>query len=151
MNINITTLRRSLYTSFQSPSMSDEKGKKTDRWYDSPIQFNSARKPVKNDSNNSDGNLPVPIINKTFSLDEQSIAMDGNKSSPWTNSILNNNLTIESVLKEIGLQKYIEKFQLEEVDLFVFFQLNPEDLYKLEIDEGDHKIILQTIEFYENM
>lgn len=74
---------------------------------------------------------------------------DGNDSSQLSdNSILNNNLSIESVLKDIGMKKYIEKFQLEEIDLFVFFHLQPEDLFELNIDEKDHETLLQAIKVY---
>lgn len=74
---------------------------------------------------------------------------DGNDISQMgNNSILNNDLSIESVLKDIGMEKYIEKFHLEEIDLFVFSHLEPEDLFELHIDEKDHEILLQAIKVY---
>lgn len=184
INVDITSLRRSLLTSFLSPSISEENGKMIVTWNDSPMEydygkrgFNSKAKPsvplnmvkekVKksvtwSDSSsrciraNRDPNLKVkplvPLIN-LYTPQKEYISPQNhenhNDSSLGNDSVLNNDLSIESVLKDIGMQKYIEKFLLEEIDLFVFFHLEPKDLYTLNIAEEDHETILQAIQMYD--
>lgn len=158
--------------------MAEDNGKKTVRWNDSPMMFDytkrgdhssvndspilldrSKAKTVQNDSpirfDRSKVKPTVPLINMyTPQKERVSPQIDGNDNtsqddSPLVNeSVLNNNLNIESVLKDIGMQKYIEKFLLEEIDLFVFLHLLPQDLYELNIDEKDHETILQAIQVY---
>lgn len=154
MNIDITSLRRSLYQQMQSPSMLEQSGKNSVTWNDSPTMFDSTMVTVKRGSQPKP-KPSVPLINLYTPEYVRSTneyvqpRNDGNDSSQLSdNSILNNNLSIESVLKDIGMKKYIEKFQLEEIDLFVFFHLQPEDLFELNIDEKDHETLLQAIKVY---
>lgn len=149
MNINITTLRRSLYKSLQSPSMPEEKHPNATTWNDSPMLFGKPTKETVNGSASSKVKSSVPLINM-FTPDKACIApkIDGISYELNNDSILNNNLTVETILKEIGMDKYIEKFQLEEIDLFVFFNLDPADLHELNIDEADRGILLQAIKTY---
>lgn len=178
IHIDITSLRRSLLKSLQSPNMAEDNSKKTVRWNDSPMVFDYTKRGGHSSANDSpilldrskakaalnDSSIrfdrskvkpTVPLINMyTPQKERVSPQIDGNNNtsqdnSPLANeSVLNNNLNIESVLKDIGMQKYIEKFLLEEIDLFVFVHLLPQDLYELNIDEKDHETILQAIQVY---
>lgn len=149
MNIDITSLRRSLYKSMASPSMSEQNGKKSVKWNDSPTVFDTTMITVTSGSQPKP-KRSVPLINiYTPQKEYVQSRNDGNDSSQLSNnSILDKNLSIESVLRDIGLKKYIEKFQQEEIDLFVFFHLQPEDLFELKIDEKDHETLLQAIKVY---
>lgn len=148
MNINITSLRRSLYKSLQSPSMPEEKDANAATWNDSPMLFEKSTKLTVKRRTGPKPTVPL-IIMHTPEKARGSPKIDGNSSYALNNdSILNNNLSVETILKEIGMAKYIEKFQLEEIDLFVFFNLEPEDMFTLNIDEADHGILLQAIKTY---
>lgn len=131
----------------QSPSMSEENGKKSVTWNDSPTMFDTSMTTVKPKPKPMPS---MPFINiYTPQKEYVQYQNDGNDISQMgNNSILNNDLSIESVLKDIGMEKYIEKFHLEEIDLFVFSHLEPEDLFELHIDEKDHEILLQAIKVY---
>lgn len=66
-------------------------------------------------------------------------------------NVLNENISIISVLTAIGMSKYIEKFLAEEIDLVAFSVLNRVDLNKLNIAEGDQKTMLEAIDVYADM
>lgn len=73
------------------------------------------------------------------------------QQSKLSNDLLNDSLKMESVLKEIHLQKYIEQFNREEIDLFVFSILDVNDLVELGIDEKDRPIMLDAIKTYASL
>lgn len=62
--------------------------------------------------------------------------------------LMDETLNVELILRDIGLEKYIKKFMIEEIDMFVFSMLNEHDLIELEIDEEDRKTILKAVELY---
>lgn len=152
MNIDITSLRRSLNEQFMSPSMPPVNRKVFTPSSGSPrAVFNPMYITVKRGSKP----MPTQLVNKYTPLKDTFHAQNVDKTNTShsnlnNDSILNTNFRIESVLKEIGLEKYIEKFQMEEIDLFVFFHLVPEDLIELNIAEEDHETMLQAIKTYAN-
>lgn len=60
-------------------------------------------------------------------------------------------MDIAFALKEFGLDKYIEKFEREEIDLFVFSMLNSDDLIELGIDEDDRPAFLRAFDTYRDI
>lgn len=66
-------------------------------------------------------------------------------------SLLNANLSVHSVLKEIGMEKYEEKFFSEEIDLFTFSLLTAQDLDILGVDEADQEVLMEAVCTYEKM
>lgn len=157
MNIDITSLRRSLFEQFSSPSMVPENHEIDTPGSGSPCAvFNPMNITVKRGGGGGYKPKPAqstPLLNKRTPPKDTFSTPKVNKPTTSrfdlsNDSILNTNFRIESVLKEIGLQKYIEKFQLEEIDLFVFFHLEPADLFVLNIAEEDHETMLQAIKTY---
>lgn len=65
---------------------------------------------------------------------------------PSTPNILDRTFTVRSILKELHLEKYIDLFNMHEIDLFVLSQITAEDLAELGIDECDRDILLEAIE-----
>lgn len=133
----------------------EDQQKKTVTWNDSPMMFEKNSNPVSNvvrskTLKHSKDSNPTPKSRPKISLPSVYYSKIDEESSLYmnNNSILNNNFTVDSVLKDIGMEKYIEKFRLEEIDLFVFFNLQPEDLHELNIDEKDHETLLQAIKVF---
>lgn len=85
-------------------------------------------------------NTPTPTM--SLSIRDQ---------SKLSNDVMNDSLKIESILKDIHLEKYIDQFNREEIDLYVFSVLNADDLIELSIDEKDRPIMLDAIKTYSNV
>lgn len=58
---------------------------------------------------------------------------------------------MENILTEIGMEKYINLFEEEEVDVFVFSMLKIDDLTELGIDEIDRPVFVNAIDTYRDM
>lgn len=65
-----------------------------------------------------------------------------------TPNILEKTFTVRSILKELHLEKYIDLFNMHEIDLFVFSQITSEEMAELGIDDCDREILLEAIEAY---
>lgn len=63
-------------------------------------------------------------------------------------SLLDKTFTVMSILKEINMEKYATLFAREEIDLFVFLLLTPDDMIELGIDVADRIILLKAIRCY---
>lgn len=124
----------------QSPSMYEQKTETSVTWNDSPTVFDHGQHGAKPKIKPATANrCNTPWGNRAKS--RNTVAMD-------SDSILDHNLTIESILRDIGMTKYIKKFHLEEIDLYVFTHMEPKDLYELDIDEEDHETLLDAIQIF---
>lgn len=96
---------------------------------------------------NSTRTLPQPrcLCYSPLSIDTPQITVSKLSPMNFNNSLLNESLKIETVFKEIHMEKYIEQFTKEEIDLYVFSLLDESDLDELNIDEMDRPIMLEAI------
>lgn len=62
--------------------------------------------------------------------------------------LLNHNIDIENILKEINMEKYIDMFNREEINVCVFCMLTDADLVELKIDEDDRQPMLDAVKSY---
>ena len=60
-------------------------------------------------------------------------------------SFLEKTFNVQSILHEIGMEKYVEEFEREEIDVMVFLMLSADDLKELNIAEEDQHIILKAV------
>lgn len=79
---------------------------------------------------------------------EEIISPQSNIGNGATPSLLEETFTVMSILKEINMQKYVNLFVKEEVDLFVFLMLTNEDMAELGINEDDRPILTNAINCY---
>lgn len=141
------SLRRALHESFAN--LSGEKAANNSHnfeWNNSPMQF-SPYKAIRQKVQVKAKPATPSIVLRTPSLEifesPESDGLDDTTSAH--NSILDHSWNVVNVLKDIGLDKYIEKFEKEEVDLLVFCNLSPEDLFTLNIDREDHEVMLRAV------
>lgn len=66
-------------------------------------------------------------------------------------NILDQSINIATILKEVGMEKYIEKFEREEIDLLVFSMLKSDDLAELGIEEADRPAIVRAFYTYRDV
>lgn len=78
-------------------------------------------------------------------------AFDSSPELTFVENILERTIDIASVLVEIGMEKYIEKFEREEIDVFVFSHLKIDDLVELSIDEADHSAFARAFDSYRDI
>lgn len=86
--------------------------------------------------------------NARFSFADQGYSTHLGVENMATPSILEEKFTVISILKEMNMQKYINLFIKEEIDLYVFFNLNYQDMIELGIEEADRPILLNAIDFF---
>lgn len=68
------------------------------------------------------------------------------KSDEKNHSILNETISINSILKSLKLEKYLEIFEKNEIDLVKFLSFGASDLRKLGVkDVSDRHKILQAV------
>lgn len=96
----------------------------------SPVQFEQ-RPPTPMPTGDD---AVTPIIEMTFSA-----------------NVMNENITMANVLKDIGMEKYVDLFKNQEIDLFVFGKLCNDDLTELGVDEADRPAILGAIDMYNDV
>lgn len=65
--------------------------------------------------------------------------------------LLNATITMATILKDIHMEKYIDKFYKEEIDIQVFCVLTLDDLQELNIEMADMKTFLDAIQFYSDI
>lgn len=63
-------------------------------------------------------------------------------------SILNENINVQSILKEIDMERYIEKFSTADIGLFEFVMLDEADLTDLGVAECDKSKFMEAVEKY---
>lgn len=65
-------------------------------------------------------------------------------------SMLDERFTVNSILKEINMEKYELLFEREEIDLLVFCLLTRDELIQLGVGESDCLILMDAIENYKD-
>lgn len=63
-------------------------------------------------------------------------------------SILNHNIDVHTILKDLNMEHYIELFAREEIDLMVFCLLTVDDLRELDIANEDVEPLMNAVTLY---
>lgn len=94
----------------------------------SPSGSSTTTEDENNEEECNDGNIT------TFELEDK--------------SILDHNINVETILKDLEMEQYIETFVREEIDLIAFCLLNINDLHDLKIAAEDVDAIMNAIALY---
>lgn len=116
----------------------------------SPMFLNKSAKWSSSSSSSTSSPLNLSVASQNDSmLDvncEPTMPINSNISD-----ILNHTTEIRSILTEINMTKYIERFVENEIDIIAFCLLEIDDLHELEIDEGDVIPMLDAVKLYSEL
>lgn len=117
-----------------SPQSTDDWNSSTQSLVELDMPIDEQLTPKINVVFSPDGGSRTPIFDDTY-IDQAENHMD-------------ENISVDMILREIGLEKYIGKFEMEEVELLTFSMLNYDDLVELDVDEGDRETILYAVGWF---